>query len=82
MNTKMFQKTPYIVVTATLLIAVAGSLLLADKQIRMSNVQSCLNLSQNRTTTTGTSGNNGQWNVEESTINTSLYQECLSKKHL
>lgn len=62
-------------------LVVVGSLVLADKYLRLQNIQACLNLAQNRTTTTGR-GDGGEWSVQEVAINAAVYQECLSKKDL
>ncbi len=62
-------------------LAVFGGLFLGYQAIRLSNLQSCMNLAQNRSSTTGKS-DQGEWVVEEVGLNKTIYQECISKKQL
>lgn len=62
-------------------LAVFGGLFLSYQAIRLSNLQSCMNLAQNHSRTTGKS-DQGEWVVEEVGLNKAIYQECISKKQL
>lgn len=81
MNIRPIRQPFQVALTVAALLAVVGGLILTEKAIRLSNIQSCLSLAQHRTTTRGTS-DSGEWSVEDVSLNNSVYQECMSKKRL
>lgn len=81
MNIRLIKQPFQLAIVITFVLAVVGALILTDKAIRLSNIQSCLNLAQNHTTTKGNS-EKSEWSVSEVSISNSIYQECVSKKYL
>jgi hypothetical protein len=81
MMTKHFKPSFQTLLATSVFLAIFSGLYLANRQITMSNQQSCLNLAQTHTVTEG-NGGNGKWSVQEVSVNNAVYQDCISKKGL
>lgn len=81
MMTKHVKPSLQTILAAALCLAIFSGLYLANRQITMSNRQSCLNLAETHTVTEG-NGGNGKWSVQEVAVNNAVYQDCISKKGL